>query len=61
MPNSLLGLLQNAMQNDHDVRVAAVASAVGLVVGLSAVAVHAQTNLVANGSFEAGPASKGQL
>ena len=49
------------MKNDHDIRVAAVASAVGLVVGLSAVAVHAQTNLVANGSFEAGPASKGQF
>src|SRR5271169_2763892 len=32
-----------------------------LVIGLSAVETDAQTNLVANGSFEAGPAGEGQF
>jgi hypothetical protein len=36
-------------------------SAIGLVLGLCAGTARAQTNLVANGSFEAGPAGQGQF
>jgi hypothetical protein len=38
-----------------------VVSAVGLALGPGAAGAHAQTNLVANGSFEAGPAGEGQF
>lgn len=41
-----------------DLRIAAVASTMGLVVALSPGAAKAQTNLVANGSFEQGPAGE---
>ena len=40
---------------------AARAFVIGLVFGLSALSVHAQPNLVANGSFEAGPTGQGQF
>src|SRR5215471_14429108 len=39
----------------------AVISTVALALGLSACTLSAQTNLVANGSFEAGPAGQGQF
>jgi hypothetical protein len=52
---------ETTMKNDLGIRVATVTSVVGLVVSLSAVGVHAETNLVANGSFEAGPAGAGQF
>lgn len=41
--------------------ISAVACGAGAVLGLSAAKVSAQTNLVANGSFEAGPAGRGQF
>src|SRR5689334_6639514 len=49
------------MKNDLDVRLSAVVSTLGLVVALSAVPAHTQTNLVVNGGFEMGPASEGQF
>jgi hypothetical protein len=42
-------------------RVSAVASVIGLVVALSATTAYAETNLVANGSFEKGPSGEGQF
>ena len=49
------------MKSDIDVRASTMASALGLVIALSADPAHAQTNLVANGSFEMGPAGEGQF
>lgn len=49
------------MKNDLDIRVSTVACAIRLVLALSPVAAYAQTNLVANGSFEVGPAKEGQF
>ena len=49
------------MKSDIDVRASAMASALGLVIALSAVPAQAQTNLVANGGFEMGPAGEGQF
>jgi hypothetical protein len=43
------------------IRALAVASVVGLAVVFCAATAHAQTNLVANGSFEQGPAGQGQF
>ncbi|HZR16772.1 MAG TPA: hypothetical protein VFE51_05540 [Verrucomicrobiae bacterium] len=43
------------MKNSLSSRVGAITSAVGLGVGLAGARADAQTNLVANGSFEAGP------
>ena len=49
---------RKTMKNQFEIRVTAVAFAICLVVALSVVEAHAQTNLVANGSFEAGPAGE---
>jgi hypothetical protein len=49
------------MKNDLVIRVSIVATAIGFIITLSAIAVHAQTNLVANPSFEQGPAGEGQF
>src|SRR5262249_33491640 len=49
------------MKNNFAIEMAAVAYAVGLVLYLSPASARAQANLVVNGSFEAGPAGKGQF
>ena len=49
------------MKNDLGTRVCAVASAIRLVLSLSAVGAYAETNLVTNGGFEQGPASERQF
>jgi hypothetical protein len=49
------------MKDNTAVKVPAAISVVALVLGLSEGAVRAQTNLVANGSFEAGPTGQGQF
>ena len=49
------------MKDNIAVTIHATSSIVALVLGLSAGVVRAQTNLVANGSFEAGPVGQGQF
>lgn len=49
------------MKNIFYIRTFTVASAIGLVLGLPGAGAQAQSNLVANGSFESGPAGKGQF
>jgi len=49
------------MKHDVAVTLHAAISTVALGLGLSAGTLRAQTNLVANGSFEAGPAGEGQF
>jgi hypothetical protein len=49
------------MKNQTNVHVTVVASAIGLVLTAAGVAAQAQTNLVANGSFELGPANEEQF
>ncbi len=46
---------------DLDIEISTLASVVGLVVALSAAGANAQTNLVANGGFEQGPAGEGKF
>src|SRR5215469_17829803 len=52
---------RTTMKNNLHIRISSAASVIGLVVGLSALTAHAQTNLVANGSFEQGPAGEGHF
>ena len=54
-------LRMKTMKANRDISLSKVASAVGLVVALSSSAANAQTNLVANGSFEQGPAGEGKF
>jgi hypothetical protein len=49
------------MKNIFHIRTFTLVSAAGLVLGLFAAAAQAQPNLVANGSFEAGPAGQNQF
>ncbi len=49
------------MRSDLDIIVPAMACAVGLILGISASAAYAQNNMVANGSFEAGPVGEGKF
>jgi hypothetical protein len=49
------------MKHSFAVTTRAATSAVALALGLSAGTLRAQTNLVANGSFETGPAGQGQF
>src|SRR5271168_3481164 len=51
------------MKNDFEFNfgICALTCAVGLTLGLSAAEARAQTNLIANGSFEAGPAGEGKF
>src|SRR5215471_7091050 len=49
------------MKNYFAVEMASMAYVVGLIFYLSPAGTRAQTNLVANGSFEAGPAGQGQF
>src|SRR5258707_15145100 len=49
------------MKNDIRISTSAVVSAAWLALGPYAAGARAQTNLVVNGSFEAGPAGEGQF